>query len=54
MRAKSLNMKTPCAETGVCSDCNAPQRICRVTTILHRRPMKTAVSVVLVNAELGF
>jgi L-lactate utilization protein LutB len=54
MRAKSLNMKTPCAETGVCSDCNAPQRICRVTTILHRRPMKTAVAVVLINAEMGF
>ncbi len=54
MRARSLDMKTPCAETGFCSDCNAPQRICRVTTILHRRPMKTAVSVVLINAEFGF
>lgn len=54
MRAKSLNMKTPCAETGVCSDCNAPQRICRVTTILHRRPMLTDVSVVLVTEALGF
>jgi L-lactate utilization protein LutB len=54
MRAKSLGMKTPCAETGLCNDCNAPQRICRVTTILHRRPMRTDVSVVLVNASLGF
>ena len=54
MRAKSLNMETPCAETGVCSDCNAPQRICRVTTILHRKPMLTDVSVVLVNQNLGF
>lgn len=54
MRAKSLNMETPCAETGVCSDCNAPQRICRVTTILHRKPMLTDISVVLVNEALGF
>ncbi len=54
MRAKSLGMKTPCAKTGVCTDCNAPQRICRVTTILHRCPMKTPVSVVLVGEELGF
>lgn len=54
MRAKSLNMDTPCAETGVCSDCNSPQRICRITTILHRKPMLTDVSVVLVNTSLGF
>jgi len=54
MRARSLGMKTPCAETGLCTDCSAPQRICRVTTILHRRPMKTDLSVVLVDASLGF
>ncbi len=54
MRAKSLNMETPCAETGVCSDCNAPQRICRITVILHRKPMLTDISVVLVNQALGF
>ncbi len=54
MRARSLNVDTPCVETGVCSDCNAPRRICRITTILHRKPMLTDVSVVLVNESLGF
>lgn len=54
MRARSLNMSTPCVETGICADCNSPQRICRVTTILHRRPMMTDVSVVLINRVLGF
>lgn len=54
MRAKSLHINTPCAETGICTDCNSPQRICRVTTILHRRPMMTDVSVVLINRALGF
>jgi len=54
MRAKSLNMDLPCAQTGVCSDCNSPQRICRVTTILHRRPMMTDMSVILINQELGY
>ena len=54
MRAKSLNMNTPCAETGFCSDCNSPQRICRITAILHRKPMKTDVSVVIVGQSLGF
>jgi hypothetical protein len=54
MRAKSLGMETPCAETGICNDCNVPQRICRITTILHRKPMMTDVSVILVNQNLGF
>lgn len=54
MRARSLNMDTPCAESGYCSDCNAPQRICRVTTILHRRPLLTDISVFLIGQSLGF
>ena len=54
MRAKSLGMDTPCAETGACADCHSPQRICRITTILHRRPMLTDIAVVLVGADLGF
>jgi L-lactate utilization protein LutB len=54
MRAKSLDVDTPCAETGLCSDCNSPQRICRITEILHRKPMLTDVTVILVNQALGF
>lgn len=54
MRAKSLGMETPCAETGICSNCNSPQRICRITVILHRKPMLTDVSVVLVGQPMGF
>ncbi|MBW1722938.1 MAG: lactate utilization protein [Deltaproteobacteria bacterium] len=54
MRARSLGFATPCAETGICTDCNAPQRICRVTTILHRKPMFTDISVILINESLGF
>ncbi len=54
MRARSLGVDTPCASTGLCNDCNAPMRICNVTTILHRRPLLTDLSVVLVNEELGY
>lgn len=54
MRAKSLNMATPCARTGICTDCNADSRICNITTILHRKPMLTDISVILVNQELGY
>ena len=54
MRARSLGLKTPCAETGECVDCRTGQRICNVTTILHRKPLSTDLSVVIVNQELGY
>jgi hypothetical protein len=52
--AKRLNFKTPCASTGFCSDCNSPDRLCRVTSIIDRKPRFTDVMVLVVNADLGF
>lgn len=52
-RAKELNMKTPCAETGACTDCNTPMRICRAEVILHRQPSLTQVTVIIVGEDLG-
>lgn len=52
--AKRLNFNTPCAKTGFCSDCNSPERICRITTIIERKPRLTDVRVLVVNEELGF
>lgn len=52
--AKRLNFNTPCARTGFCSNCNSPERICRVTTIIDRKPRFTDLHVLVVNAELGF
>jgi L-lactate utilization protein LutB len=54
MNARRLHPKTPCAETGECDDCLAPGRICNITTILHRKPSKTDVTVVLVGEKLGY
>jgi hypothetical protein len=52
--SKRLNFKTPCASTGFCSDCDSPDRLCRVTTIIDRKPRFTDVLVLVVNADLGF
>lgn len=52
--AKRLGFKTPCAETGICSDCNSPDRICRITTIIERAPRATALGVCLINETLGY
>lgn len=52
--SRRLNFKTPCASTGFCSDCNSPDRLCRVTTVIDRKPRFTDVRVLVVNADLGF
>jgi L-lactate utilization protein LutB len=52
--AKRLSFKTPCAANGFCSDCNSPERLCRVTTIIERKPRFTDLRVLVVNADMGF
>ncbi len=51
--ARRLNFNTPCAITGFCCDCKSPDRICRVTTIIDRRPRQTDMLVLVVNEEMG-
>ncbi|MDL2257907.1 lactate utilization protein [Eubacteriales bacterium OttesenSCG-928-K08] len=52
---KRLNMKTPCTATGVCTDCDSPQRMCRVTVLLERPTFAVPeVHVLLVRESLGY
>lgn len=52
--ARRLGYKTPCATTGICAECNSPDRICRITTIIERCPRITALGVCLINEDLGY
>ena len=52
--SKRLSFKTPCAVSGFCSNCSSPERLCRVTSIIDRKPRFTDLHVVVVNADLGF
>lgn len=54
MRARSLNMDLPCTKGKGCVDCNDPNRICRATLILHRRPILTDITVILIGEALGY
>ncbi len=54
IRAASLSRKTPCVATGYCMDCDSPERICNVTSIIHRQPMLTKITVILLDEELGY
>ena len=54
MNAKRFGADTPCARLGKCMDCDSPQRICRGTLIMERRPFATPTLVVIVMADLGY
>jgi len=46
--------QTPCAVDGICHDCSSPGRLCRITTIIERKPFDTHLTVILVGEELGY
>lgn len=52
--AKRLNLKTPCAVLGRCTDCSSPDRMCHATLILDRKPNAHPVEILLVAQELGY
>jgi hypothetical protein len=45
---------TPCVKLGYCVDCNSPDRICRVLTIIERVPTGREAHVILVGEPLGY
>ena len=51
---RRLGKRTPCAETGVCGDCDSPDRICKVTAVFDRKPTGASVKVILVDEDLGY
>jgi len=54
LNAKRLNLPLPCAASGICQDCSSEQRICRIISILQKRPAQSDVSVFLVDEKLGY
>jgi LUD domain len=54
IRAMSLSRKTPCVTTGHCMDCDSPERICRITSIIHRQPIFSKITVVILDEDLGY
>lgn len=51
--AKRLGRKTPCAETGVCADCQSPERICNIYVTLAKKPTRMDMTIILVGEHLG-
>lgn len=54
INARRLGLKTPCTVVGYCSDCDSPERICRVFLKLEKKPKSTDYLIILVNEDLGY
>ena len=55
MNCRRNNHKTPCAETGVCAECNMPQRMCNQLLITYNaKKFEGRFTLILINEELGF
>jgi len=54
LNAKRLNLATPCVASGLCSECDSPQRICRVYSIIERKPLYSDITVMLCGEPMGF
>jgi len=55
INAARLKRKTPCAVTGICSDCDSPDRVCAALLVLFKKPGDIEkFTVILINEEMGF
>ena len=52
--AARIKAKTPCVETGYCSDCNSPDRICGAEMLVGFQRIDKRIKVIIVDEILGF
>ena len=51
--SKTKQRNNPCVKGGKCYNCKSHDRLCRVTTMIERRPMHINPHVIVVDADLG-
>lgn len=54
LNGRRLNLKTPCALTGHCTDCDSPDRMCKVSVVIEKKPNLSDITIVLVGESLGY
>ena len=50
----SYGKKTPCAITGVCVDCNSPERVCNLYSTIRKQRDRDRMHLIFVDEMLGF
>lgn len=51
---KRLNLSNPCTKLGSCADCRGASRICRIYSVMKKKPSLTDITVVVVGEDLGY
>jgi hypothetical protein len=51
---KRLALSNPCTLTGSCHDCRSKSRICRIYSVMKKKPMLTDLTVVIIGEDLGY
>ncbi|MCC5468290.1 lactate utilization protein [Pelosinus baikalensis] len=54
MNNKRLDTPNPCTKTGGCVNCQAKTRICRIYSVMRKKPMVTDITVVVVGESVGY
>jgi hypothetical protein len=54
INAIRLGVNTPCVTTGLCTDCESPQRICNMWSIIEGHMIEGRIHVKLVGESLGY
>jgi hypothetical protein len=53
-RLEKPNSTNPCLKTGTCMDCHSKSRICRVYSVMRRKPMMSDITIVVMGENGGF
>ncbi len=54
INAMRLDVKTPCAKTGVCQDCSSEERLCNAWSITEKSYPKGRIKIILINQDMGY
>lgn len=54
MNNKRLNYNNPCVASGICSECNSKERICRIYSTIKYKPLRSDISIIIVGEQLGY
>lgn len=54
MNNRRLERPNPCVKAGTCQDCKGETRICRIYSVLERKPSLSDFTVMVVGESLGF
>ncbi len=54
MNNQRIGMPNPCTKTGTCLQCQTNTRICRVYSVLRKKPMASDLTVVIIGESAGY